>query len=50
MKTVVARELQEIENVNDPACGAIEKMRRKTENGVHRSKKNRLVGKSTFLS
>ena len=35
MKTVVARESQETENVNERACGAIEGMRRKTENGYN---------------
>ena len=33
MKTVFARELQEIENVSEPTLGAIEELGRKTENG-----------------
>ena len=33
MKTVFARELQEIENVSEPTLGVIEELGRKTENG-----------------
>ena len=35
MKTVFARELQEIENVSEPTLGAIEEFGRKTENGYN---------------
>ena len=40
MKTVFARELQEIENVSEPTLGAIEELGRKTENGYNTWRKS----------